>query len=129
MRAVTVLSPHRDDAAFSLYVCLSRWVGASYRVTVLNFFTESAYGPRAIPTSASSISEIRRREDRRALASVNPRIRIESAGLLDAPLRLGIGAGEVCSAEPSPHDYSNNLQTVSSILRAYMRTSLVLVPL
>lgn len=129
MHAVTVLSPHRDDAAFSLYICLSKWVGASYQVTVVNFFTESAYGPRAIPSPACSISEIRRREDRRALAGINRRIRVESAGLLDAPLRLGISLGEVCSPKAFSYDDSNNLRALCSIIRDYTRTSLVLVPL
>lgn len=42
---VVVLSPHQDDAAFSLGLTLARLAAAGRRVCVLNCFTHSAYAP------------------------------------------------------------------------------------
>ncbi len=58
MRKLTVLSPHRDDAAFSLFICLAKWsMFPSLKVKVLNFFTESAYAPYSSASDAISVSE------------------------------------------------------------------------
>lgn len=129
MDELTLLSPHRDDAAFSLYVCLSRWRKAPVRLTVLNFFTESAYAPRALPISRDCVSAARAREDRHAVRAIDPRIQIKSAGLLDAPLRLGIEAGAVCRPEVRAYDDSLDLGTLRRVIRARIITGLVIAPL
>lgn len=100
MRRVSILSPHRDDAAFSLFICLAKWSASpSVKLKVLNFFTESAYAPNASASDASSVSGIRKREDLRALAFINRSIQVTDRKLLDAPLRLGIAPSVVCNAE------------------------------
>ncbi len=100
MRRLAVLSPHRDDAAFSLFICLAKWsVSTSVKLSVLNFFTQSAYAPCGEAGDASSVSSIRKGEDLRALAFINRSIQVSDRDLLDAPLRLGISASVVCKAE------------------------------
>lgn len=100
MRRVSILSPHRDDAAFSLFICLAKWsMSPSVKLKVLNFFTESAYAPHANASNSSKVSGIRKREDRRAVASINRSIQVTDRNLLDAPLRLGIAPSAVCNAE------------------------------
>lgn len=100
MRWLTILSPHRDDAVFSLFICLAKWsVSPSVKLKVLNFFTESAYAPYASASDASSVSGIRKREDLRALASIDRSIQVTDRNLLDAPLRLEIAPSGVCNTE------------------------------
>lgn len=94
MEKLVILSPHRDDAVFSLGISLLCW--RHIAVTVLNFFTYSAYGPRVVSllgnaeAAAQEISTFRKREDRRALRRISRQIIIRSADLLDAPLRLNV---------------------------------------
>ena len=89
MQEITILSPHRDDAAFSLCMALRKWTVMQLKLTVINFFTVSAYGPRSIAKDPHTVSSIRRREDRRVISIISPLIRVRDAGLLDAPLRSG----------------------------------------
>ncbi len=98
MLPLTVLSPHRDDAAFSLFCALVRWQRLPVEIRVINFFTESAYAPHAERPDAMA-SSIRKREDRAVLQRIGRTIRVTDLGLLDAPLRLGIGALAVCNPE------------------------------
>ena len=64
-----VLSPHRDDAAFSLGLAVDSWLAAGHSVSVLNFFTQSAYAPYSDVETlhandrVSFVSAVRRRED------------------------------------------------------------------
>lgn len=129
MDELTLLSPHRDDAAFSLSICLSQWRRTPVRLTILNFFTQSAYAPHALLFSSSSISAIRAREDRQALRAIDARIRIESAGLIDAPLRLGIEAHRVCDLKPGASDDSPDLRTVRAAIRGHAVRGLAIAPL
>lgn len=129
MDELTVLSPHRDDALFSLYICLSQWRKRSIRITVLNFFTETAYAPHALPNSHNSISSLRAREDRYAVNAIDARIRIKSAKLVDAPLRLNIAAGQVCDPEIRAYHDSHDLQTLSMLMHASIARGLAIAPL
>ena len=44
---IVVISPHRDDAAFSLGLSIGCWLDAGHAVNVVNCFTRSAYAPYA----------------------------------------------------------------------------------
>ncbi len=98
MLDLAVLSPHRDDAAFSACHCLSVLSAAGAKITVLNFFTRSAYGPGMTTTDAGSVSAARRREDRRVLARIAETIEVVDGNLVDAPLRLNIPVSAVCDS-------------------------------
>ncbi len=123
---LTVLSPHRDDAVFSLAHALGAWSRAGAEITVLNFFTRSAYAPFA--TDGADVSSLRAREDRRSLGLVSGDIRIRSLGLLDAPLRLGIEFGAITDpAAFTPR--AEEVQAFGRYIRKLARKSLVLAPL
>lgn len=119
-----VLSPHYDDAAFSLCLSISTWASSSLRVRVLNFFTESAYAPRAT-VPERSIPALREREDRHALFAIDRSIAAKSCGLLDAPLRLGIPPQAVFSRSPD----ENTCRLLATAIAGCTRNSLVLCPL
>jgi LmbE family N-acetylglucosaminyl deacetylase len=99
MREVTVFSPHRDDAAFSLFIALSRLSGLRLIVRVVNFFTISDYAPHVATRDTGEVSAIRKREDYRALRDTCAGIRIIDLDRLDAPVRLGIEAARVFEPE------------------------------
>ncbi len=129
MRQITVLSPHLDDAAFSLYLWLARWSSASLQLRVVNFFTVSSYAPRTPSTSPNVISDIRKREDRQALSLISTGIGVECLDLLDAPLRLGIGVDRVCNPDAARLQDGLDADALGGELRKYFAQGLVLAPL
>ena len=129
MLHLTVLSPHRDDAAFSLSIGLSRWVKLGTPMKIVNFFTESEYAPYALPMQAAVIPALRAREDKQALRSISPLIRMESLHLLDAPLRLHIGLDAICSTETARLQNRDETTWLASQIRRYFSRGVVMAPL
>jgi LmbE family N-acetylglucosaminyl deacetylase len=129
MLQVTILSPHRDDAAFSLSIAMSRWRDLNINVQVVNFFTRSGYGPRAPVSEPAAISSLRKREDRRALHVLGERVKVRSCGLLDAPLRLGISSESVCRPESALFMSHGDFEAIASCISKRARPGLTLAPL
>ncbi len=97
---ICVVSPHRDDACFSLGLSLVRWAHAGHRIRVLNCFTRSAFAPYSDADTVhqndrtSYVSAMREKEDKVFVR------RVPGAGLIDlrlkdAPLRFRCGVDEV----------------------------------
>ena len=129
MFELTILSPHRDDAAFSLSIALFCWSKLPIQLTVVNFFTQSEYAPHALSTRISTISSLRKREDRSALRSIDRRIRLKSLDLLDAPLRFGIPADATSRPDIAALQSSAEIDTLAEGVRKYFAHGLVLAPL
>ncbi len=129
MLELTILSPHRDDAAFSLSVALSYWSKLQLKLKVVNFFTRSEYAPRALSTYTSTVSALRRREDRSALSALDLGIRIEALDLLDAPLRYGVSAHAICRPETAALQSVSEIEDLGRRIRQYFIRGLVLAPL
>lgn len=127
LRSLTVLSPHRDDAVFSLYLALRSWQQSPHRITILNFFTQSSYAPRVSDKEAAVISNIRKTEDRKTLAKIGRNIQILDCHLLDAPLRLGIEVAAACRPETSPD--ARCVTEIAAYIRNLARNDLLLAPL
>lgn len=98
---IVVLSPHRDDAAFSLGLSIEQWLAAGHAVQVLNCFTQSDHAPFSDAESLHSndrtsfVSALRKREDAAWNKLLGGRLRYADLDLLDAPLRLVCSVGEV----------------------------------
>lgn len=129
MHELTILSPHCDDAVFSLGLSLLTWRELPLRLQIVNFFTVSAYAPRAASSALSTIASLRQREDRRVIASIDRRIDIVSLGLLDAPLRLGITADCVCDPQITADQRMLPPEALTLRIRKYFHEGLVLAPL
>lgn len=129
MQPISILSPHRDDAAFSLSLCLSRLSRTGIRVRVINFFTISAYGPHAACSGVRCVSSIRAKEDRKALALAGLGPAILDLDLADAPIRLNVSATAVCRPDTQSLLTADLIQAISSKIGAFTRNGLVLAPL
>lgn len=118
---VVVVSPHRDDAAFSLGLAIEHWLGKRNRVDVLNCFTQSQYAPYSDVENLHSndrrsfASALRSREDVAWNKLMGGRLQITSLDLLDAPLRLSCSVDEAMKAEIRPGDRA--LSRVAGSLR------------
>lgn len=106
---ILVLSPHRDDAAFSLALTLAAWLRDGHSVTVLNAFTRSLEAPFSDAgflhenDRLSYVSAMRKKEDE-AFARYLPGLTIVDANIKDAPLRLHIPEDTVYDVPLDPND-------------------------
>ena len=94
---VVIVSPHSDDAAFSIPLSIQGLLIAGTPTVVLTIFSTSGYctgqGPRRrelanrIPVYTWTITRRRRSEDRAFAKTTCPGLEMEWLGLRDAPLR------------------------------------------
>lgn len=126
---ITVLSPHRDDAVFSLALTLHLWANRGIRCRILNFFTESQYAPRLKTASISEISRHRQLEDRKALRRISPLIEVQDVYLKDAPLRLGLAFDQLMRPQSSRFLSRDEIGRTSRMIEALCRSDLVMAPL
>lgn len=129
MLGLTVLSPHQDDAVFSLFLALSRWCSSRLSITIANFFTTSSYAPHTDAQSTLAISSVRQKEDLRALFLLSPQIRVESLRLLDAPLRLTISSAAISEADNERLLHPADIHALSQQITNLSSNGLVLAPL
>src|SRR3954451_22176762 len=132
MSELTIVSPHRDDVPFSLYLSLSEWRCLPLKLNIATVFTISSYAPRATGLTGdfdslrSSVTSIRKREDRRVFSIIDGAIRTEDLHLLDAPLRLGISADAVCTRPGPLLESQPEIEVLSRRFRKYFLRGLVL---
>lgn len=126
---ILVLSPHRDDAAFSLSLSIIHWLGLDNSVILLNCFTRSLYAPfsdvdQSHPNDRLSyVSAMRRREDesflRRTPGANGKNFSMVDLNIKDAPLRLRCSSDVVCDMPVHPED-----SAVSKIRKVMTRLTL-----
>ncbi len=91
---IVVVSPHRDDAAFSLGLAIEVWLAGGHSVEVLDCFTRSVYAPYSDTDSLhtndrmSYVTALRAREDIAWAKLYHGDLRITDLRLKDAPIRL-----------------------------------------
>ena len=107
---ILVVSPHRDDAAFSLGLAIGTWLEGGHKVHVVNCFTRSEFAPYSEvdhlhPNDRMPrISAIRSREDQAWLRLYGPGLSLSDLNLKDAPLRRHTPLENVCSIPVDPAD-------------------------
>ena len=107
---IVVVSPHRDDAAFSLGLAIGRWLADGHSVDILDCFTRSTYAPYSDADSLhpndrlSYVTALRAREDAAWTKMYRGGLTITDLRLKDAPLRLRCSPYEVLGRPTSPTD-------------------------
>jgi LmbE family N-acetylglucosaminyl deacetylase len=84
---VVVVSPHSDDAAYSLSGLIHLCHNLDKQITVLTVFSCSTYAPRLFFRGRERVTRVRRREDDRFAATVAPGCRMVWLEECDARLR------------------------------------------
>ena len=99
---ITVVSPHRGDAAFALGLAIEAWLQQGHAVEVVNCFTRSEFAPYSDAQSLhandrmSFVTAVRKREDeawRKQYSSA--KFKLTDLNLKDAPGRLHCSPEEV----------------------------------
>ena len=108
---IVVLSPHRDDAAFSLTLTVRSFLHAGHQVIVLNCFTRSNYAPFADTSFVhendrlSFVSALRLREDEAwRQQQATTALTFADLHLKDAPIRLRCPLDDLRTSEIDPGD-------------------------
>jgi hypothetical protein len=97
---MTVVSPHRGDAALALGLSVEAWLAEGHAVTIVNAFTRSEFAPYSDVGSVhendrmSFASAVRKREDESWAKLYRGKLTLIDLNLKDAPLRLHCGADE-----------------------------------
>lgn len=133
---ILVLSPHRDDAGFSLAISISHWLSVGHRVTVLNVFTRSLYAPYSDAESVhlndrlSYVSAMRKREDEQFLKQIAP-ARMIDLNIKDAPIRLRCDSAKVCDMDVNPSDtcIPKIRKSIASLAEETHATTALVLPL
>ena len=109
---IAVVSPHREDAAFSLGLAMGSWLEQGHAVEVINCFTRSEHAPYSDADSVhandrmSFVSALRKREDAAWVKLYRGKLTLTDLNLKDAPLRLHCGTEEVFGLTVNIHDKS-----------------------
>jgi hypothetical protein len=115
---IIILSPHRDDAAFSLALAIETWLTAGHTITLLNVFTRSLHAPYSDADfihendRLSYVSAMRLREDELFLQRLTQplsrtqkqHLHMVDLNLKDAPIRLRIPDDALCDTPVNPED-------------------------
>ena len=113
---MVVVSPHLDDAAFSLSLAIESWLERGWVVEVINCFMRSEHAPFADMVAVHEndrrtyVSGLRAKEDeswRKRLGAGRGRdLRAVNLNLKDAPMRLRCLTEEVFGLATNPEDKS-----------------------
>lgn len=129
---IAVVSPHRDDAAFSLGLSIGSWLDAGHAVTVVNCFTRSDYAPYAdfefihSNDRLARVTALRLREDQSWQKRYAGKLQLADANLKDAPLRLHVAVNQVTSMPVNPDDKA--MVKVPKVVAA-LRADAIVLPL
>lgn len=126
--SIAIISPHQDDAVFSLAECVRRLVPGGVPVHVVNCFTRSEHAPYRAPGDDRSASAVRAAEDRAALRAVGVH-ELTDLGGLDAPLRLGVRVADVCTDRPLDAAGEIEARRLASAIGHVVSADLLLAPL
>ena len=109
---IAVVSPHRDDAAFSLALAVGAWIEAGHKVIVINCFSRSQFAPFSEMEFVHSndrmsfVTALRGREDEVWRRQYGSALTLVDLNMKDAPLRLHCPANEVFGLAVNPLDKS-----------------------
>ena len=107
---ITVVSPHRGDAAFSLALAIGSWIKAGHKVSVINCFSRSEEAPYSDAGSVhandrmSFVTALRGREDEVWRRQYGSALSLVDLNMKDAPLRLHCKPEEVYGLTVNPND-------------------------
>jgi LmbE family N-acetylglucosaminyl deacetylase len=130
---IVVVSPHRDDAAFSLSLAIAAWLERGHAVEVVNCFTRSEHAPFSDFDSVHAndrmtyVTAVRAKEDeswRKQFGVGAKRLSLKDLNVKDGPLRMHCALEELTSVAVNPVD-----KAMAKIQKATEGAGAVVLPL
>ncbi len=127
---LAILSPHRDDAAFSCGIALHLACEAALPVSILNIFTQSDYAPYAQLEGVVPVSALRHAEDWEMLGKLPAPVELRDLAWPDAPVRRGIAPEETLDPSLDRSRFNDEVVNIANQLQGLVKEkTCVLVPL
>jgi LmbE family N-acetylglucosaminyl deacetylase len=130
---IVVVSPHRDDAAFSLSLAIGAWLERGHAVEVVNCFTRSEHAPFSDVSSVHAndrmtyVTAVLAKEDeswRKQFGAGAKRLSLKDLNVKDGPLRMHCALEELTSVAVNPVD-----KAMAKIQKAFEGADAVVLPL
>jgi LmbE family N-acetylglucosaminyl deacetylase len=130
---IVVVSPHQDDAAFSLSLAIGAWLERGHAVEVVNCFTRSEHAPFSDVSSVHAndrmtyVTAVRAKEDeswRKQIGAGAKRLSLKDLNVKDGPLRMHCALEELTSVGVNPVD-----KAMAKIQKAMEGAGAVVLPL
>lgn len=116
--AVVVLSPHSDDAPYSIAGVMQALARRGVRVEMLTLFSRSAYAPGRPGLDEADVTALRRAEDEAAGAAIDPQVRVLWLDHRDVALRHSLPVEAVVSRRPLDTDATELVHGLAGELAA-----------
>jgi len=127
MRKNIILSPHCDDAAFSLGGLLLS--GIIENAEILTVFSISNCTYNNLEDSIENITTIRKKEDEEFFKQCKSKIHLHYMDKLDAPIRMGIESTDVFNSTVTKNDIKICTEIISFILNNFSVADIIYAPL
>lgn len=126
--ALTVISPHHDDAALSLGGTIAALQGSSLSVRVINCFTRSGFAHGHTGHSEEAVSRLRGEEDRAFATAVGLSHAVVNLGLRDAALRHPDGLRAIFRGASRP-EHPADVEALAAAIRQLAMPQAIAAPL
>jgi LmbE family N-acetylglucosaminyl deacetylase len=126
---ILVISPHFDDAAFSLAATLKLFVAAECPVRIVNCFTVTRFAPFLQLPGVVSVTGMRRKEDALFAAMLGRSASRVALDFVDAPGRTGLGVRGMFLRHAVPADTETTIEKLVADLEEPQANFPVLAPL
>ncbi len=126
---IVVISPHFDDAAFSLAATLKLFAVARCPVRIINCFTLTQFAPFLQTPGVVSVTGLRREEEASFAAMLGGSASSVALDFVDAPGRTGLGVRGIFLRHCVPADTATAIQDLVADLDEPQANVPVLAPL
>jgi LmbE family N-acetylglucosaminyl deacetylase len=126
---LTAISPHFDDAAFSIAATLKLFSSAKCPVRLVNCFTVTQFAPYLRNRGKLSVAGWRRHEDQTFAWQLGNSSESVELGLVDAPSRPGVGLRGMVLRGPATNEATEMIDTLVEAMDMQEPAAPVLAPL
>jgi LmbE family N-acetylglucosaminyl deacetylase len=126
---ILVISPHFDDAAFSLAATLKLLAAAECPVRIINCFTMTEFAPFLQAAGVVSVTGLRREEEAHFAAMLGRWASSVALDFVDAPGRTGLGVRGIFLRHSVPADTEATIEKLVADLEEPQADVPVLAPL
>lgn len=129
MAPLNIISPHRDDAAFSMGVAMASFTGHKVPFRLISCFTISNFAPFAGTSDVEEISRLRGMEDRQFLQALSVPDDVIDLRRVDAPIRRSEDFQQACRRGPLSREDRAEMDQLAKLLREAAPSGPVILPL
>jgi len=126
---ILVISPHFDDAAFSLAATLKLFAAAEWPVRIINCFTVTKFAPFLQTPGVVSVTGLRREEEASFAGMLGKAASSVALDFVDAPGRTGLGVRGIFLRHAVPVDTEATINNLVADLEEPQHNVPVLAPL